>query len=409
VNASFHLGGLLRDMNSTGINIGFNPEQTAAPGGSRAYRFFADSANIESAIISDFGGDDTGVKGLYGAVVVAPEHATFVDPVTSAPKDIGAQVDVRVPGQKDYRDFSVLFSENDPFIGSNTMPYPSAVGSHATVNYQSAGGRALDGAQFSSLTNGDPSTPLLRAYPGDAMRIHVIGAPGGEQGSVFNLGGHTWSWDPGIPRAEQLANQNFGPLSTIDAHVRGGAGSPGDYFYGNIRRPFTDAGQWGLLRVLQPGAGPIRALAVSPPLQAMRPRTPLSRLSLAKGYSAATLRAKGLAFGLRGDSDVRVVRVKLYRIGGKRPVLAGSTLIQVLSPAAKAKLSKRALARRSKLSVSAAGVIRATWRPSPVLLRALRAGRYRLDVQAGPGTTTIDKQTLRGGTRVTIPPTPKAG
>src|SRR2546430_10962236 len=38
------------------VDVGFNPENTVAPGGSRTYRFYADTPNVETALISDMGG-----------------------------------------------------------------------------------------------------------------------------------------------------------------------------------------------------------------------------------------------------------------------------------------------------------------------------------------------------------------
>ena len=410
--ASFHVDKLLRDTRSSGINLGFNPEQSVAPGGAKSYRFFADDANLGSAIISDYGGDDTGVKGLYGALIVSPAGATFTDPVSGAAKDIGTQVDVNVPGQMGYRDFSLIFSDNEAVLGINTMPYPPGVQTPTQLNYATANGRALDAAQFSSLSNGDPSTPILRAYPGDGMQVHVIGAPGSEQQHVFNLGGHTWAWDQGIARSEQLANQSFGPLTSIDLKVRGGAAAPGDYFYGDIRRPFTDVGMWGLLRVHNPGAGPIRALQVSaPPAAPLAPpppsRTPISKLVLGKRISKATIKTRGLNFRLTGPTDTRVLRVKLYRLGGKRPVLVTKGLVEVIKPAAFKKLSKAAKAKRSRIVVAKNGRITAVWRLTPKLLKALRAGRYRLDVEGGAARRSIDPKVLRATTRITAPPVKK--
>ncbi len=429
--ASFHVDKLLRDTSSSGINIGFNPEQTVAPGTSRRYKFFADTANIGSAIISDYGGDDTGVQGLYGALIVAPEGALFTDPVTGAAKDVGLQVDVLVPGSLAYRDFAVFFSDNEPTFGSNVMPYPDAVRTPTSLNYATAGNRALDASQFSSRVHGDPATTLLRANSGDAMRVHVIGAPGSEQVQVFNLGGHTWAWDGAIHGSEQLATQSVGPLSSIDAHVRGGAGSPGDYFYGNIRRPFTDAGQWGLLRVSSPGSGPLRPLPIipvrpggppggpaDPPAEpvaspdaaataatpaAAPPRVALQKLNLKKSFTRQEITKKGIAFRLTGPPQTRVLRVKLYRLGGKKPVLAGTSIIMVLDSSAMAKLSAKARAARSTLAVTDSGAMRAVWKPSAALLKAIRAGRYRLEVQGGTTRATIDPQALRGTTRVIAP------
>ena len=427
--ASFHVAKLLRDTSSSGVNIGFNPEQTVAPGVSRRYKLFADDANIGSAVISDYGGDDSGAQGLYGAIIVAPAGAVFTDPVSGAPKDVGLQVDVLVPGKTAYRDFALFFSDNEPGIGSNVMPYPDAIKTPIWLNYASAGGRSIDARQFSSLVHGDPATSLLRADSGDLMRVHVIGAPGGEQVQVFNLGGHTWAWDGGIARSEQRANQSFGPLSSIDAHVRGGAGAPGDYFYGNIRRPFTEVGQWGILRVSPPGAGILRELPkfvtagkpvgtpqdpVATPLNTLDGtpvtptptpvRVPLKNLALRKSFTKREITKNGIAFRLTGPSATRVLRVKLYRLNGRTAVLAGKSFLDVLSPSALSTLSAKARAARSTLAVSPAGAMRAVWKPSKTLLKAIRSGRYRLEIQGGATRTTIDPQSLKGTTKVTASP-----
>ncbi len=254
VRASFHLGGLLRDMNSTGINIGFNPEQTIAPGQSRIYTFYADNYKLESVMISDFGGDNSGWDGLYGAMVVAPAGATFRNPVSGLLTDVGSQVNVFVPGKATYRDFTLLLADQDPVIGQNSMPYPADVSGPALINYRQVLDRIDDANMFSSLTYGDPSTPLLRAYAGDPVKVHVLGAPGSEQVHVFNLGGMSWSGDMYIHNSSQWQSRSVGPWEKLDILISGGAGGaaqmPGDYFYGDIRRPFTQAGMWGLFRVL---------------------------------------------------------------------------------------------------------------------------------------------------------------
>ena len=101
VRASFHSGLLSASADgntafgsaSSGVDVGFGPEQTVAPGGSRDYRLYADTAKLGATLISDFGGPtvmptsgavptsvDTGPIGMYGAIVVAPAGATFTEP-----------------------------------------------------------------------------------------------------------------------------------------------------------------------------------------------------------------------------------------------------------------------------------------------------------------------------------------
>lgn len=278
--ASFHLGGLLRDIRSSGIDVGFNPEQTVAAGGSRNYRFYADTERLESALISDFGAREGGRDGLYGVVVVAPKGATFSDPVTGAPKNgadaVGTQVDVHcspacaVDGKQvgGYRDFALILADQDPIIGQNTMPYPVSVAGPALVNYRSAP-LANDTGDAFGIT---PRTPLLRAHAGDPMKVHVINAPGSEQLHTFSLGGLAWPMDPYIHESDALTTRAIGPQEKFDAVVTAGgsAHTVGDFVYQDRRLAFTQAGMWGLIRILPASDNSIKPLdgggAQPPPL-----------------------------------------------------------------------------------------------------------------------------------------------
>jgi hypothetical protein len=162
---------------------------------------------------------------------------------------------VHVPGSPDYRDVTLQFQDDDARIGANEMPYPVAVAGRTEINYRSAGRRADNAATFRSA-GGDPATPLVRAYAGDPITVHVVGTPGSEQGHNLSLGGLSWPLDPRIRHSDEIHSQGFGPWETIDADVVGGAGgrlhATGDLFYGDLRRPFALAGMWGLIRVLDP-------------------------------------------------------------------------------------------------------------------------------------------------------------
>ncbi len=245
--ASFSVAELAKSGASSGVNVGFNPEQTVAPGARQTYVMYADNVSIEAAMISDFGGDATGKIGLYGAIVVGERGAWFTDPVTGARTMTGAIVDAHVPGQPGYRDDTLMLMDTDPQIGSDFMPYPIKVDGLTLVNYKNAGRRTDD---FS----GTVATPTLQAYVGDPMKIHVVVAPGSEQPHVFRAGGLSWLRDPYMPGSQEVAAQGLAPYQGIDVHVIDGAGGrgkqTGDFFYGDNRRPFTEGGMWGVIRVL---------------------------------------------------------------------------------------------------------------------------------------------------------------
>jgi hypothetical protein len=57
-----------------------------------------------------------------------------------------------------------------------------------------------------------------------------------------------------MPASQEVAEQGLSPYQGIDVHLIDGAGGragqTGDFFYGDNRRPFTEGGMWGVLRVL---------------------------------------------------------------------------------------------------------------------------------------------------------------
>jgi hypothetical protein len=254
VRASFHTDGLDRDVSSSGINIGYNPENTVAAGGTRDYYVYADDPHTKSGSISDFGTVESGKIGLYGLVAVSAPGSKFTDATTGATTDVGTQVIVHEPGGHTYRDWSMVLSDNDSRIGQNTMPYPTAVEGPALVNYQTAAGRAVDANQFSSFVYGDPKTPIFQAYAGDETLVHVLGSPGSEQEHVVSLGGHSFPFDTGIHGSEALQARAAGPWELFDAQLMGGAGGQnktvGDFAYQDRRLAFTEGGMWGLIRTL---------------------------------------------------------------------------------------------------------------------------------------------------------------
>ena len=176
---------------------------------------------------------------------------------------MGAQVDVHVPGAGAYRDFTLLMQDVDDSIGQSHMPYPTDVKGITTVNYRSGKRTVNDVDPAYSSASGDPATPILKAYVGDPVEVHALVAPGSEQMHTFSLGGLSWPIDPFIPMAEQIQARGLGPWEGLQANITGGAGGGslvGDMFYGDLRRPFTAGGLWGLQRVMANGSCPIKPL-----------------------------------------------------------------------------------------------------------------------------------------------------
>ncbi len=272
-SSGFAVAGVDRLPGSSGFTLGFGPNQSVAPGATRSFVFSVPSARLGTLAIADLvGGDQALKRGLYGALVIAPKSTvarkltTITDPVTGAAKSLGSKVVVHVPGWRlpDYRDFTVILADDDPRIGQDFMPYPSGVADGAvSVNYGSA---PLGDGDLAFVNPG--TSPLLTSYAGDPVIVHALIAPGSEQSHAVSLGGLSWVRDWRMGSSNQVTVDGLGPWESTDAMVSGGAGgwgvAPGDYFYGDLRRPFTQAGMWGLQRVLpSDGSGGCPVLRVT--------------------------------------------------------------------------------------------------------------------------------------------------
>jgi hypothetical protein len=291
--AGLHADGLAFDpKDSMGINVGNNGgDQTIAPGQSKTYTFYAHPEFGENAaMIQDWGNVVSNPRdGLFGAIIIGPRGSKYRDPVTGA--DITMKnswqadvlVDRSVPGNEsksNYRDFSLMFQDEDNLLGTSFMPYAQKVAGLTGVNYRAANplDYAIDndgcevGTLFSCVAEkGGLNTPVLEAHAGDSVMIHVFGGFN-EQVGVFALDGHEWPADR-FRGAHLHSSLEYGGTSYLRVDLRGGAGGPaqlpGDYVYMNHRAAYIDSGQWGIFKVLPKGDK--RVLALDAPSLDVRP------------------------------------------------------------------------------------------------------------------------------------------
>ncbi|MFQ5420311.1 MAG: DNRLRE domain-containing protein, partial [Anaerolineae bacterium] len=260
--ASLNLGKLLFDpQGSYGAAIGFNPDSTVAPGGRYVYRFYADQ-ELGTSIMMNLANPELGARGAYGMVVVEPAGATYRDPHTGAAVEAGVYADIiSSDGSFDsFREYAVMFQDEDDRIGSSTMPYHVKVEGFSGINYIAvpfAERLAVnpDPAKiFDSDVHGDPAT-YLESYAGDPLRYRVA-MPWGEQGHMFSMEGHRWYKEPNMVGSNQVSSSILMPGMAYDAYIVDGAGSgimsSEDYLYQDHRQPFLEAGLWGVMRVYDP-------------------------------------------------------------------------------------------------------------------------------------------------------------
>jgi manganese oxidase len=252
-------------QNSYGAAIGFNTDSTVANNGTKLYRYYAD-LELGTNILFNLAQPETGARGAFGAVIVEPLGSTYRNPVTGAAQPTGVIADIISPQGK-FREMVALFSDEDPRIGANTMPYPRDVSNFSGLSYSTSPFKYRNyltdpSKVFSTALFGDPRL-VLKAHKGDPVTLRVA-MPWGEQAHSFRIEGHRWPMEPNISGAEQIADFNIVPGYAFDARLTEGAGSGmsaiGDFLFGDGRVPFIEAGLWGILRVFNTGQGGILPL-----------------------------------------------------------------------------------------------------------------------------------------------------
>jgi hypothetical protein len=322
--ASIHPTGVGLDPNKDdGTFVGFNEDTTVPPGQSITYRwfpdvegahFFSDAARqvVESdlSLLGEWATEQLQSlrqHGLFGALMVEPQGATWTDPFTGKPLNSGVKADVHYPDKirKDTREFVIFYHDEagivDPF-GDPTIAPNGEIQAFYTINYR---GDSIDSRTnpkflpancnpgvdpavcrdtdffYNSWVHGDPGggDMVFPAYSGDPVRFILIGAQT-EESHVHHLHEQRWKADSsfgGSPTLdvqtvsagnEHLAPSNlaFGDftvnpdMSYAQALIADGAGyqtgaDDDEHFTGDVifhchLFPHYGSGMWGLMRVL---------------------------------------------------------------------------------------------------------------------------------------------------------------
>jgi hypothetical protein len=307
-------------FDSDGMSVGGNRDQTASPGANAMYRWYAGMVEIDSetgirtATPVEFGAANLMAadpikgsnKGLIGALVIEPVHATW-----PAAGEVGtdglltrAAVTVTHPGGS-FRDLVAVYQDdvNMRFTNAQTFTPPcigvgapcppiSVIAGEAVptvseeeepedsgmkgLNYSTdpiwlrlgIGPTMVAGQtrriDFTDAFAGEPVTPVFTAAAGQQLRFRVLKPGGHNRNHVFHLHGHVWPRHPfnADSTVIDVTNQEtfwhgeqmgHGPSNHINAVPLNGAGGvngvPGDYLYRDIVPVHVYNGEWGILRV----------------------------------------------------------------------------------------------------------------------------------------------------------------
>ncbi|WP_227012951.1 MULTISPECIES: hypothetical protein [unclassified Pseudonocardia] len=205
--------------------------------------------------------------GLFGCLVVEPTGARWSEPDTPG-REVGnaSQALIELPDGTEFREQVLGVADSVPLLEHRPgpagdpinppppapAPAPEESGAHGAmaVDYrcEPLHERPGDPADwFSSSVHGDPATPILRAYPGEPIRVRLYQGSHTQHHS-FVTHGLRWRARPDSRHAPTVHNQQtLGPDQAFTLHLDPTVG-PGDHLWSLAAADDTWLGCWGLVR-----------------------------------------------------------------------------------------------------------------------------------------------------------------
>lgn len=263
---------------SDGATVGFNPDQTIAPGESITYRWYVDE-DLGACNLWDMADlRNHRHHGAFGVFIAEQKGSVYLDPVTRQEVNPGgSQVIVSHPLLGEFREFVLLMHDGVRLVDKNGNliidPEPLLVQPEEELeDFEDQGSRGFNyraerfshrlrrnpdvSKVFSSKFHGDPATPVFLAYPGDPVTIRFVFPADRARAHTFTIHNHTWLRNEDDVNSAFVSAKGQNTVGTHDnfnlAHGAGGLLEiPGDYMYrsGNIRWDI-ELGVWGIMRVL---------------------------------------------------------------------------------------------------------------------------------------------------------------
>ena len=197
--------------------------------------------------------------GLFGALLVEPAGAEFLDPATGHVLRHGSRAVIRQANGETHRefalfvhDFALLFDcDGKPLNppehpGSDDDPGVMGINYRCEPMIERLKKREDPAHIFSSLYYGDPATPILETYPGEPVVIRLLDGAHEEQ-HAFNITGLSWKKEITNPRSPVVQQQTLGISEAFNIRLDRDY-QAGDYLYyfGGIDDLWL--GLWGILR-----------------------------------------------------------------------------------------------------------------------------------------------------------------
>ena len=271
--------------------------------------------------------------GLFGALIVEPAGAVFLDPKTGEELKSGTGAVIRTADGKAFRefalflhDFALLFDRcgcplNPPeHPGSDDDPGVMGINYRCEPMPERLKVKNDPAHIFSSFVYGDPATPILETYPGEPIRIRLLDGAHEEQ-HVFNIEGLPWRKEIADPVSPLVQAQTIGISEAFNLHIDESYAA-GDYLYYSGGIDDLWLGLWGIIRAYAVPREDLLPLCGVRPIA--RPQTPPDGAAVRRFEIAAI--QKELVYNRFGDHDpegllfVPLEQARDVLCGRRRPV-----------------------------------------------------------------------------------------
>jgi Tol biopolymer transport system component len=262
---------------SDGANIGLNDKQTASPGETKKYRWYAGKVTVNAdgsrtaqpieygaTNLTDYGDImKHGSHGAGGVLVVEPLGSTWTTAANS-----NAEAEVRnAAGSLLFKEFVVVYQDDVNMLGPNTAQGQTILGLagvNPVRNYaeesdsEDSGMKAFNyrteplwarlgflqemtkrdhttfqpvsellndvnqANVFSSTTHGDPETPVFSVAAGTGVRFRVVQPTGHPRQHGFTIYGHNWFHEPWRENSTIVWSPGFAEPNSTTIGTQGG-------------------------------------------------------------------------------------------------------------------------------------------------------------------------------------------
>lgn len=295
-NLSIHVQGLSYHVQtSDGAYVGRNADSTTK--NQITYTWYAAKEGVY--LFHDMGDtrsseEGTNVHGLFGAIIVEPPGAVWLDPETGEELKSGLFADIYHPVNPAFREYAVFFHDEmeikDKDGNQPIDPHTGLPASTTGISYRSEPMRnrrpltedhtdSGEDISMSSWVYGDPAPPILKAYVGDPAKIRLIHG-GIKETHVFHLHNHQWRLEgEKNPNSTIIDSISISPQECYTLEILHGAGSLngmiGDAIFHCHLYPHFHEGMWTLWRIydrLEDGTGKLPDGTPIPPLIPLKDR-----------------------------------------------------------------------------------------------------------------------------------------